>query len=116
MSNILRPNVRWALNQKTSDSSQDIFGSDSNVFKNLEENKKMSTLLKSVMLQTKKPVKAGKKPGAKGAGRLQWGVEGQGQENPQKKPSKRKPRRTLTTSRTRRLPKRRTRSLMNHVS
>ena len=67
MSNIFKPNVRWALNQKTSDSSQDIFGSDSNVFKNLEENKKMSTLLKSVMLQTKKPVKAGKKPGAKGA-------------------------------------------------
>ena len=55
------------MNQKTSDSSQDIFGSDSNVFKNLEENKKMSTLLKSVMLQTKKPVKAGKKPGTKGA-------------------------------------------------
>ena len=82
MSNIFMPNVRWALNQKTSDSSQDIFGSDSNVFKNLEENKKMSTLLKSVMLQTKKPVKAGKKPGAKGAKKTAaWGSKGKGKKN-----------------------------------
>ena len=66
MSNTFKPNIRQALNQNTSDSSQVIFSSNSHVFKNLE-NKKMSILLKSVMLKTKKPGKAGKKPGTKGA-------------------------------------------------
>ena len=36
-------NVRQTLNQNTSDSSQGIFGGDSHVFNNLEENKKMLT-------------------------------------------------------------------------
>ena len=65
MSNIFKPNVRRALNQQASDSSQGIFGGDSNVFKHLEENKKQTALLKSVLLQAKNPGKAGnKKPGA----------------------------------------------------
>ena len=57
MSNIFKPNIRQALNQSTSGSSQGIFGGDSNIFKNLEKSKKMSTLLEFVMLQTKKPGK-----------------------------------------------------------
>ena len=40
---------------------------ESNVFKNLEESKKMPTLLNTVLLQTKKPGKAVKKSGAKRA-------------------------------------------------
>ena len=50
MANIFKPNVRWALLWNALDSTQGIFGDDPNVFKNLEEHKKMSTLLKSVML------------------------------------------------------------------
>ena len=65
MSNIFQPNIRRALNQNTSDSSKRIFGGDSNFINKLGENKKMLTLLKSVMLYTKKPGKAGKKPGTK---------------------------------------------------
>ena len=67
MSKIFKPNVRQVLNWNTSGSTQGIFGGDSNVFKNLEENKKMLTLLKSVMLQTKKSGMTGKKSGMKGA-------------------------------------------------
>ena len=53
MSNIFKPNIRWALNHSTSGSSQSIFVGESNVFKN--------------RLLTKKPRKACKEPGAKGA-------------------------------------------------
>ena len=35
MSNIFKPNIRQALNQSTSGSSQGIFGGESNVFKNM---------------------------------------------------------------------------------
>ena len=48
---------------------------DSNVFKNLEESKKMPTLLKTVLLQTKKPGKAVQKSGAKGAKKAAGGVQ-----------------------------------------
>ena len=89
MSIIFKPNIRQAFNQNTSDSSQGIFGGDSHVFKNLEENKKMLTLLKSVMLQTKKPGKAGKEPGVKGAKKAAaGGSKGKGKKNPKKKPEK----------------------------
>ena len=78
MSNTFKPNIRQALNLNTLDSSQVIFGSNSHVFKNLE-NKKMSILLKSVMLKTKKPGKAGKKPITKGVQKAcSSGVQGQG--------------------------------------
>ena len=89
------------MNQNTSDSSQGIFGGDSNVFKTLEENKNMSTLLKSVMIQTKKPRKAGKKSGAKGAKKAAaGGSKGKGKKNLRKSPI-REPRRTPKIPRTR---------------
>ena len=43
MSTIFKPSVRLALNLNASDSSQGIFGGDSNVLKNLEESKKINT-------------------------------------------------------------------------
>ena len=46
-----------------------IFGGDSNAFKNLEESKKQSQLLKKVLLQTKKPGKG--KAGVKSGKRIQ---------------------------------------------
>ena len=87
MSNIFKCNVRRALNQQALDSSQGIFGGDSNVIKNLDELKKMSTLLKSVLLQTKKSGKAGKKSGAKKAKQATAG----GSKGKNKKGSKKKP-------------------------
>ena len=54
VSTIVKPIVRWALNLNTSDSSQGIFGDVCNVLKNLEESKKINTLVKSSLLQTKK--------------------------------------------------------------
>ena len=87
MSNIFKPKVRQALNQSTSGSSQGIFGGDSNVFRNLEDSKKMSSLLKSVLLQTKKPEKVGNKSGMKGAKKAAArGSKGKGKKNPKKKP------------------------------
>ena len=65
MSTIFNSNVRWALNLKTSDSSQGIFGGVSNVLKNLEESKKINMLVKSSLLQTKKSGKEGNKSGMK---------------------------------------------------
>ena len=116
MSNIFKPNIRQALNQNTSGFFQGIFGGDSNVFKNLEENMKMSTLLKSVMLQTKKPGKAGKKSGAKGAKKAAAGGS-KGKKNPREKnQTKQEPRRTPMTPRARRIPRRKVRSPMIHVS
>ena len=53
MSTIFKPSVRWALNLNTSDSSQGIFGGVSNVLKNLEESKKINTLVMSSYLETK---------------------------------------------------------------
>ena len=50
MSSIFKPSVRQALNLNTSDSSQGIFGGVSNVLKNLEESKKINTLVKSSLL------------------------------------------------------------------
>ena len=89
ISNIFKPNVRQALNQNSSDSFQGFFVGDLNIFKNLEESKKMSTLLKSVMLQTKKPGKAGKKSGVKGAKKAAAeGSKCKGKKNPKKKPEK----------------------------
>ena len=74
----------------------------------------MSILLKSVMLKTKKPGKAGKKPSTKGGKKpAAQGSKGKGNKNPRKSP-KMEPKRTFTTLRTRRLPKR-TRSPMNHL-
>ena len=85
MFNIFKHNNRWALNLNTSDSSQSIFVGDSNVFKNLEKSNKMLTLLKAAMLQTKKPGKAGKKSGMKGAKKAAaGGFEGKGKKNPKK--------------------------------
>ena len=82
MSNIFKLNVRQAFNQSSSNSFQGFFVGDLNIFKNLEESKKMSTLLKSVMLQINKPWKAGKKPGAKGAKKTAaWGSKGKGKKN-----------------------------------
>ena len=43
ISSIFKPSVRQALNLNTSDSSQGIFGVNSNVLKNLEESKKINT-------------------------------------------------------------------------
>ena len=63
MLSIFKPSVRRALNLNASDSSLGIFGGDSNVLKNLEENKKINTLVKSSLLQTKKAGKAGSKYG-----------------------------------------------------
>ena len=51
------------MNLNTSDSSQGIFGGVSNVLKNLEESKKMNTLVKSSLIQTKNAGKAGGKSG-----------------------------------------------------
>ena len=51
------------MNLNTSDSSKEIFGGVSNVLKNLEESKKINTLVKSSLLQTKKAGKAGGKSG-----------------------------------------------------
>ena len=51
------------MNLKASDSSQGIFGGVSNVLKNLEESKKINTLVKSSLLQTKKSGEAGSKSG-----------------------------------------------------
>ena len=65
MANIFKSYVRWAVLLNASDSTQGIFGGESNVFKNLEENKKQSALIKSVLLQTNKTGKVGKKPGTK---------------------------------------------------
>ena len=49
----------------------------------------MSTLLKSVMLQTKRSGKAGEKPGVKGGKKpAPGGSKGQGKKNPKKKPKK----------------------------
>ena len=53
MCTILKPNVRRVLNTNTSDSSQGIFGGVSNVLENLEESKKINTLVKSSLLQPK---------------------------------------------------------------
>ena len=89
MSNIFKPNITWALNHNASGSSQGIFGGDCNVFKNLAESRKNATLLKSVMLQTKKSGKAGKKSGVKGAKKAAArGSKGKGKTNPKKKPNK----------------------------
>ena len=55
MVNIFKPGVRRALLRDNSGPTRGIFGGDLNVFKNLEENKKQSTLLKLVLLQTKNP-------------------------------------------------------------
>ena len=86
MFNTFKSNIRQSLNQNTSDSSQVIFGSNSHVFKNLE-NEKMSILLKSVKLKTKKPGKAGKKPSTKGGKKpAAQGSKGKGNKNPKKKP------------------------------
>ena len=63
MSSIFRPQVRRAINQAVTDSSQGIFGGVSNVLKNLEESKKINMLVKSSLLQTKKSGKAGSKSG-----------------------------------------------------
>ena len=72
MVNILKPAVRRALLRDNSGSTQGIFGGDLNTFRNLEESKKQTALLETVMLQTKKPgkagkagIKGGKKPAAK---------------------------------------------------
>ena len=89
MVNIFKPAVGWDLLRDNSGSTHGIFGGDLNVFKNLEENKKQSTLLKAVMLQTKKPgkvgnagAKGGKKPAAKG------GSKGKGKKSPRKRSNK----------------------------
>ena len=63
MCSIFKPNMRWALNTNTSDSSQGIFGGVSNVIKNLKETKEINTLAKQSLLQTKKTGKAGSKSG-----------------------------------------------------
>ena len=63
MCSIFKPNMRRALNTKTSDSSQGIFGGVSNVIKNLKETKEINTLAKQSLLQTKKTGKAGSKSG-----------------------------------------------------
>ncbi len=75
MSSIFKPNMSWALNTNTSDSSQGIFGGVSNVVKNLKESKEINTLVKQSLLQTKKTGKSGamsgknkgKKPAARGS-------------------------------------------------
>ena len=68
------------------------------------------------MLQTKKPGKAGKKSGMKGAKKAAaGGSKGKGKKNPKKILIK-QPRRTPTTPRARRIPRRRARSLMINVS
>ena len=64
MANIFKPGFRWTLLRSSSETSQGIFGGESTVFKNMEETKKQSILMKSVMYQTKKPRKGGK-PGMK---------------------------------------------------
>ena len=46
MANIFKPAFRRALLRSTQDSSEGIFGGESNVFKNMEENKKQAMLLK----------------------------------------------------------------------
>ena len=77
------------MSRDWSGSSQGIFFGDSNVFKNLKESKKMSTLLKSVLLQTKKSGKAGKKPGVKGGQTpAAGGSKGKGNKTPEKKSKK----------------------------
>merc|ERR1711867_61428 len=59
MSSIFKPSIRRALNLNASDSSQGIVGGVSNVLKNLEESKKIKTLVKPNLLQTKKAGKVG---------------------------------------------------------
>ena len=87
MSSIFKSSVRRALNLNASDSSQGIFGGVSNILKNLEESDKINTLVKSILLQTKKSGKAGnrsdKNKGKKPAAR---GSKARGKKNPRKRP------------------------------
>ena len=73
MTTIFKPIVSRALNLNASDSFQGIFGGVSNILKNLEESKKINTLFKSSLLQTKTSgkggSKSGKNKGKKGAAR-----------------------------------------------
>ena len=99
MVNIFKPTVRQALLRDNSGSTQGIFGGDLNAFKNLEETKKQSALLKTVILKTKKPGKAGnagakrgKKPAAKG------GSKGKGKKSPRKRSNKKGPKKDSNDS------------------
>ena len=59
MANIFKPGFRWHLLKNSSEASQGIFGGEEAMFKNMEESKKQSMLMKSIMLQTKKSGKGG---------------------------------------------------------
>ena len=81
MSSIFKSNIGHALNQNSSDSSQGIFGGDYNVNRNLEENKKMSTLLNFASNQ--EILEGRQQAWHKGSQEgCSWGVQGQGQEKP----------------------------------
>ena len=99
MFSILKPSVRWALNLNASDSSQGIFGGVSNVLKNLEESKKINTLVKSSLLQNKKARKAGGKFG-KNKGKepiVGGGPRPRARKAQKRRLVKRKPKRALVT-------------------
>ena len=88
------------MNLNTSDSSQVIFGGDSNVLKNLEESKKIRTLVKSSLLQTKKAGKAGGKSGKnKGKKRAAGGLKPRARKALKRGLVKKKPRKTVVTPR-----------------
>ena len=110
MSSIFKPSVRRALNLNT---SQGIFDGVSNVLKNLEESKKINTLVKSSLLQTKKAGKTGRMSGKNKGKKPEAGGPRPKAKKALKirRPVKRKPRRTLTTLRTRRPRRRRKRKI-----
>ena len=66
MANIFKPSFRRQILKNAQGSSIGIFGGDSNVFKHMEESKKQSALVKSILLQTNKKQGKSGKPGAKG--------------------------------------------------
>ena len=59
MANIFKPGFRRHLFKNSSEASQGIFSREEAMFKNIEESKKQSVLMRSIMLQTKMPGKGG---------------------------------------------------------
>ena len=76
----------------------------------------MSTLLKSVMLKPRDPGRQARSLVRREARSLHPGGPRARVRKTLRRSQKREPTRTLTTPRTKRLPKRRKRRLMNHVS
>ena len=116
MVNIFKPNVRQALLRDISGSTRGIFGGDLRAFKNLEDSKKQSALLKMVMLQIKKPGRQVKLAQKEARSLQPKGDPRARVRKALRRSPKREPRRTLMTPRRRRSHRRQTTSPMIHVS